>query len=313
MHYIYLTENLINGKKYIGQRKVPKKGIDLDSYLGSGTKLLYAIKKYGRNNFKKHILYVCINYEQSDFLETLEIEKRNAVNSDEYYNIQDGGMIDRSNNYSKIVSKSMSDFYANDDNYTSSILKINRRRYEKGLTLIKITTLAEKDLNKLRCELIKKNDKRNRIERNEVLKLIQKSYNKTSPEERSLRSSNAAKKLWGNKELKDKLVTKLTIKNRQRALNNEIFTDDVRKSLSMRKLEATNNYFGIYLLNSGLPNLKLLYKRISKINTNTYKDNNNALKQLKSILNDVYSEYGVSLNEDVALYHINKHREENCK
>lgn len=41
--FIYITTNLINGKKYIGQ----KKGYN-DTYLGSGKILKLAIKKYGR-------------------------------------------------------------------------------------------------------------------------------------------------------------------------------------------------------------------------------------------------------------------------
>ena len=50
--YIYKTTNLINGKIYIGQsiRKFSK------SYLGSGVKILNAIKKYGKENFKVEIL-----------------------------------------------------------------------------------------------------------------------------------------------------------------------------------------------------------------------------------------------------------------
>lgn len=54
MNYIYMTTNLINGKKYIGKHK----GELNDSYLGSGTLLLRAIKKYGKENFKKEILYI---------------------------------------------------------------------------------------------------------------------------------------------------------------------------------------------------------------------------------------------------------------
>ena len=50
-HYIYLTTNLINGKKYIGKHF----GAICDSYLGSGTLLQRAIAKYGKENFKKEI------------------------------------------------------------------------------------------------------------------------------------------------------------------------------------------------------------------------------------------------------------------
>ena len=42
--YIYVTTNLINGRKYIGQHAKPE--FD-ESYYGSGTALKPAIKKYG--------------------------------------------------------------------------------------------------------------------------------------------------------------------------------------------------------------------------------------------------------------------------
>ena len=46
--YIYVTTNLINSRKYIGQHAKPE--FD-ESYYGSGTALKPAIKKYGKENF----------------------------------------------------------------------------------------------------------------------------------------------------------------------------------------------------------------------------------------------------------------------
>jgi len=51
MMVIYKTTNLKNGKYYIGKQKSYT-----DSYFGSGTALKFAIKKYGKENFKKEIL-----------------------------------------------------------------------------------------------------------------------------------------------------------------------------------------------------------------------------------------------------------------
>lgn len=60
MKYIYLTTNLINNKKYIGQHD----GEENDSYLGSGTYFLRAVKKYGKEKFKKEILEICDSQEK---------------------------------------------------------------------------------------------------------------------------------------------------------------------------------------------------------------------------------------------------------
>lgn len=83
---IYLTTNLVNGKKYIG----------LDSnnnpyYYGSGTIFKKALSKYGTKNFKKEILEYCKTKEELEDREIYWIEKYNAVESDEFYNIINGG------------------------------------------------------------------------------------------------------------------------------------------------------------------------------------------------------------------------------
>lgn len=59
--YIYLTENLINSKKYIGQHKNNSFN---PSYLGSGTILKQAINKYGKENFKVEVLEECNSKEE---------------------------------------------------------------------------------------------------------------------------------------------------------------------------------------------------------------------------------------------------------
>lgn len=85
--YVYLTTNLINNKKYIGQHY----GEINDSYFGSGHIILDAIKKYGKKNFKKEILKICKDYEDLNNSEKYFIEKYNAVKDPMFYNIATGG------------------------------------------------------------------------------------------------------------------------------------------------------------------------------------------------------------------------------
>ena len=62
--YIYKTTNLLNDKIYIGKKVYRKK--DDNWYLGSGIYLNRAIKKYGRENFKKEILTVKSVWESNE-------------------------------------------------------------------------------------------------------------------------------------------------------------------------------------------------------------------------------------------------------
>ena len=69
-YIIYLITNLLNDKTYIGKHGVTDYLSD-DGYMGSGKMILSAIKKYGKENFKKDILAIC-SCEKASYL--LEIE-----------------------------------------------------------------------------------------------------------------------------------------------------------------------------------------------------------------------------------------------
>ena len=87
--YIYLTTNLVNNKKYIGQHR--SSTFDR-SYFGSGILINKAIEKYGIENFKCEILKECFSDEELNLSEKEFIEKFDASNSDEFYNIARGGL-----------------------------------------------------------------------------------------------------------------------------------------------------------------------------------------------------------------------------
>ena len=60
-----------------------------ESYWGSGKLIKVAIRKYGKENFKREILHWCECPEELVECELIEIKKRNAVSSKDYYNIID--------------------------------------------------------------------------------------------------------------------------------------------------------------------------------------------------------------------------------
>lgn len=88
--YIYLTKNLVNGKIYIGQSS--KDSNKSKRYLGSGSRILKAIKKYGRENFIKIILKDNIsNVYLLAYYEIFYISLYNSQDQKIGYNIQSGG------------------------------------------------------------------------------------------------------------------------------------------------------------------------------------------------------------------------------
>jgi group I intron endonuclease len=88
IYYVYKITNIINNKIYIGKHThlTHKK----DNYMGSGKLLLYSIKKYGIENFKKDILEKC-TYEDICEKEKYWISFYNSTNKVIGYNITNGG------------------------------------------------------------------------------------------------------------------------------------------------------------------------------------------------------------------------------
>lgn len=86
MAFVYITTNLINGKKYLG-----KHNGKVSNYLGSGTLLKKAIEKYGRKNFKLEKISEDLSED-----EAFELEKKlsidyNIAESSDWYNLKVGG------------------------------------------------------------------------------------------------------------------------------------------------------------------------------------------------------------------------------
>lgn len=101
---VYETTNLINGKKYRGAHKTSNPN---DSYLGSGYVLLAAIDKYGRENFRKEILFFANSIENMYYIENKLVDKE-WILSDCNYNLVIGGrspMLDKEQIKNLIIQK----------------------------------------------------------------------------------------------------------------------------------------------------------------------------------------------------------------
>lgn len=84
---IYKTTNLINGKIYVG-----KDAKNNPNYLGSGNLIKLAIIKYGKENFKKEILEICVDDNELSEKEIYWINKLDSINLLIGYNLSEGGI-----------------------------------------------------------------------------------------------------------------------------------------------------------------------------------------------------------------------------
>lgn len=86
MYTVYKITNLLNEKTYIG---VHKTNDPYDSYMGSGSAIKNAIKKHGKENFKKEVLLVTENKADA-----YELEKKLTIdyNESNNYNMRLGGV-----------------------------------------------------------------------------------------------------------------------------------------------------------------------------------------------------------------------------
>ena len=82
MAYVYLITNIINGKKYIGSSR--KSQID-ENYYGSGKAIKDALKKYGKNNFTRDILWQGEGDARN--IESQWLEYFNASSNPQFYNM----------------------------------------------------------------------------------------------------------------------------------------------------------------------------------------------------------------------------------
>ena len=98
--FVYLIENLTNGRKYIGRkyftkagykqvngkRKKIRKASDWEAYYGSNETLKREVAELGAHNFRRTILHLCKTKSEAAYLETFEIFTRHALLDDVYYN-----------------------------------------------------------------------------------------------------------------------------------------------------------------------------------------------------------------------------------
>jgi hypothetical protein len=88
MYYIYKTTNIINDKIYIGLHK--SDDINNDNYIGSGQAFLKSVKKHGKVNFKREILFEFETFDDALTKESILVNTE-FVRRRDTYNLTTGG------------------------------------------------------------------------------------------------------------------------------------------------------------------------------------------------------------------------------
>jgi hypothetical protein len=87
-HIVYKTTNIVNNKIYVGLHSTDN--ID-DGYIGSGFVLKSAIQKYGKDKFKREVLYIFDERSEARAMEASIVDEDFVKRLDTYNLIEGGG------------------------------------------------------------------------------------------------------------------------------------------------------------------------------------------------------------------------------
>ena len=144
-YIIYRTTNILNGKIYIGKHQT--KDIN-DGYLGSGIALEKAIKKYGKESFKKEVLFI-FNTEDEMNEKEKELVTESFIASNSNYNMGvggEGGSHFKGKKHSEETRKKLSDMAKGrtiSESAREKISEANRRRVLSEETRKKLSEKAK--------------------------------------------------------------------------------------------------------------------------------------------------------------------------
>ena len=100
---VYKTTNKLNGYIYVGVHLICKDEYKC-SYLGSGVKFLNSVKKNGKSNYSREILYEFDSLDEA-YEKEKDIVNKDFLSAGNVYNIKEGG---RHNNLSAEIKEKIS-------------------------------------------------------------------------------------------------------------------------------------------------------------------------------------------------------------
>jgi len=149
-NYSYITINKINGKCYVGSHSTDNM---FDNYLGSGVYISKAIKKYGKENFKKIIIKTYKNIEECLSKEEYYINLFDTLIPNGYNIASKGwmgkpGQIFSEDTLIKIRKKRKLQIFSKETREKMSISRLGKSRTQETKEKIRKSSKGKKGWNK---------------------------------------------------------------------------------------------------------------------------------------------------------------------
>lgn len=210
-NYFYKITNNINGHYYYGIHSTN----DLnDGYMGSGTRLHWAYKKYGKENFTKEILKFFETYEDACEYENIIVNEI-LVKDDSCYNIKLGGLGGSPNMLTVIDDNGKTYYVFKDDERLKTgelhFIWVGRERTKESRDKIRRSTTNQK--NPAKRIFVNKDGVFKYVLREDVNKLLQDGWELGRPKYKPKMNRDERRKRREEKE--QKLNEKRNIKNKQ--------------------------------------------------------------------------------------------------
>jgi len=225
-HLVYLTTNLTNGKIYVG---VHSTEVLEDEYLGSGRDVCKAVKKYGKENFKRDILYFCLTDKDAYLIESQIVDVW-FVKRKDTYNLTLGGF-----GGNTIINYSEKELQNRSKKISKSLSGLKRTKEQKEITkqaMIKVhknRTTEEKE--EISQKISEANRNRNFTEK-QILEIVEKrkdTISKKSEKELLEISQKISKANKGRKQSEEHIKKRVETRKLK---NNFKHTEESRKKLS---------------------------------------------------------------------------------
>lgn len=243
--YIYKTTNKVNNKIYVGKKC---SGVFLgNDYMGSGTLITRAIKKYGKDQFSVVLLEECMSEEHLCEQEKYWIKELDAQNSNIGYNLADGGQggaARRGHPMSEETKQKMHETARNRSPEKQQEISEMCRQRQLG------KNLSAETREKIRLSMLGKNSRPHTAEENEKNRLghLGKMTGEENPAKRADVRKKISEKKMGHE------VTQKTRDKISKAQIGKRLSEETKRKQSAAAKGKTSNTLGRICINNGSVN-----------------------------------------------------------